>query len=316
MNTQLFIYALEVQKTGSITQAANNLFMSQPTLSKAIKELELLLGFAVFERSSKGVVPTQKGQEFLLHARKIVEQLQHMEQSLAAQDGACQYFSLAIPRVSYMAQAAAEQTCTFDGARRMEIDILETSCEKVIESVAYGHYALGVVRCSAEDEAYCIKSLERKGLKYEPVWRAKYAVLMRSDHPLAKQQSLQADDLAPYIEVMFGDEETPALSCGVSMPGAVPAQGGRRILVYDRAMQKQMLRSHLLAYAWASPMPQEELAASGLVQRSCRHSGEFVDLLICKNGYYFSETDRNFIDRLCLQRNLAAYGESPMPEQI
>ena len=66
MNTQLFIYALEVQKTGSITQAANNLFMSQPTLSKAIKELELLLGFAVFERSSKGVVPTQKGQEFLL----------------------------------------------------------------------------------------------------------------------------------------------------------------------------------------------------------------------------------------------------------
>lgn len=61
MNTQYFIYAIEVEKTGSITQAANNLFMSQPTLSKAIRDMEASVGFPVFKRTSKGVVPTQRG---------------------------------------------------------------------------------------------------------------------------------------------------------------------------------------------------------------------------------------------------------------
>ena len=69
MHTQYFTYALEVEKTGSITQAAENLFMSQPTLSKAIKDLESSLGFPVFKRSSRGVVPTRKGAEFLQHAK-------------------------------------------------------------------------------------------------------------------------------------------------------------------------------------------------------------------------------------------------------
>lgn len=65
MNTLYFKYALEVEKTASITRAADNLFMTQPTLSKSIKDLEACLGFAVFRRTSKGVVPTQKGQVFL-----------------------------------------------------------------------------------------------------------------------------------------------------------------------------------------------------------------------------------------------------------
>ena len=61
MNTLHFVYAIEVEKAGSITQAADNLFMSQPTLSKAVKDLEETLGFAVFRRTPRGVVPTRKG---------------------------------------------------------------------------------------------------------------------------------------------------------------------------------------------------------------------------------------------------------------
>ena len=114
MNTQYFIYAIEVEKTGSITQAANNLFMSQPTLSKAIRDMESSVGFPVFKRTSKGVVPTQRGTEFLIYAKKIAAQLQKMDAILHAQDTSHQLFSLAIPRVSYIAQAASEYVCTFD----------------------------------------------------------------------------------------------------------------------------------------------------------------------------------------------------------
>ena len=79
MNTQHFKYALEVEKTGSITQAAENLFMGQPNLSKSIKELEDTLGIEIFKRTSRGVVPTDKGQEFLRYAKNILSQIEEMQ---------------------------------------------------------------------------------------------------------------------------------------------------------------------------------------------------------------------------------------------
>ena len=79
MNTQHFKYALEVEKTGSITKAAENLFMGQPNLSKSIKELEDTLGIEIFKRTSRGVVPTDKGQEFLRYAKNILSQIEEMQ---------------------------------------------------------------------------------------------------------------------------------------------------------------------------------------------------------------------------------------------
>ena len=79
MNTLYFKYAVEVEQTRSITQAAENLFMAQPNLSKAIKELEDSLGIIIFERNSKGVTPTKKGMEFLEYAKNILVQLNKME---------------------------------------------------------------------------------------------------------------------------------------------------------------------------------------------------------------------------------------------
>ena len=77
MNIIQFKYAIEVERTGSISQAAENLYMAQPNLSKAIRELEETLGFPVFERTSRGVVPTRRGEEFLKLARGVLLQVEH-----------------------------------------------------------------------------------------------------------------------------------------------------------------------------------------------------------------------------------------------
>lgn len=74
-------YALEVQKTGSISRAAENLFMGQPHLSRAIRELEDSFGISIFKRSTKGVIPTPDGEEFLKYAKKIVTQIDEMEKT-------------------------------------------------------------------------------------------------------------------------------------------------------------------------------------------------------------------------------------------
>lgn len=309
MNTQYFRYAIEVEKTGSITQAANNLFMSQPTLSKAIKDLEDALGFTVFKRTSRGVVPTQKGTEFLTHARKISSQLQKMEHALRMQDTSHQLFSLAIPRVSYIAQAATDYICSFDNQFDLEIDIQETNSMRVIDAVAYGHFVLGVIRCHVEDEEYFLKDLEKKSLQYEPIWQSDCVALMHEDHPLAKKETLTADDFAPYIEVAFGDDEVPYIRVSEAKNTTGLLENRKRILVYDRAMQFDLLRTNPMSYMWASPVPKKILQSNHLVQRRCSLSCQFKDMLISRAGYRFSKLDRAFIDKLYLQRNEVAYGD-------
>ena len=308
MNTQYFLYAIEVEKTGSITQAAHNLFMSQPTLSKAIKDLEESVGFSVFKRTSKGVVPTQKGTEFLAHARKIAAQIRKMEQALQAQDISNQLFSLAIPRVSYIAKAASEFACAFDDRKDMEIDIRETNSMHVIDAVAYGHYVLGIIRCHVEDEDYFLKNLAEKGLQHETVWQSEYMALMRQDHPLARQEVLRGADFAPYMEIAFGDEEVPYIRVSESRSGEL-LEHTKRILVYDRAMQLDLLRSNPAAYGWASAVPKDILERNNLIQRKCVRSRQFKDILISRAGYRFSKLDRTFLDMLFLQRNAVAYGD-------
>lgn len=308
MNTLYFTYALEVEKTGSITQAADNLYMTRPTLSKAIKDLEESLGFAGFKRTSKGVIPTPRGTKFLTHARKIVTQITRMEQALHAKDTSHQLFSIAIPRVSYIAQAVSEFACSFDNTRKMEIDILETSSTKVIDAVANNHYVLGIIRCHVEDTDYFQRSLAENGLQSETIWESNYQVLMRSDHPLAMQNRVSREELADYIEIAFGDEEVPYIRTSDSVRKH-PKLGGKRLLIYDRAMHFDLLRTNPLAYMWVSPVSSGTQARNGLVQRKCPTAQRFRDLLISRSGYRMSRLDREFINRLYLRRNEIAYGE-------
>lgn len=309
MNTQYFRYALEVEKTGSITQAANNLFMSQPTLSKAIKDMEETVGFPIFRRSSKGVVPTHRGTEFLAHARKIAAEVQKMEQALRRQDSTHQLFSLAIPRASYIAQATAEFMPTFNQCENMEIDILEDSSMHVLDGVADGLFVLGIIRCHVEDRDYFIKSIGEKDLQYETIWSGSYVALMHQDHPLAQQESLTCADFLPYIELAYGDEKVPYIRNSEAKTTSGILRNEKRILIYNRAMQFDLLRRNPLAYIWTSPVPTEVLERNHLVQRqcACNHRCQFEDILISRAGYRFSNLDRSFMDHLYLQRNQVAY---------
>ncbi|MDR2471616.1 MAG: LysR family transcriptional regulator, partial [Treponema sp.] len=104
MNTLFFKYAVEIERTRSITKAAENLFMAQPNLSKAVRELEYEVGFSIFERSSRGVIPTPRGRDFLLHARKILDELRHINTLTGEENPERQSFSLSMPRSSYIAE--------------------------------------------------------------------------------------------------------------------------------------------------------------------------------------------------------------------
>ena len=99
MNNILHLkYAVEIEKTGSITKAAENLYMGQPNLSRAIRELEESLGITIFMRSSRGVVPTEQGREFLNYARNILAQVEEMENLYGKTGANRQRFAISVPR--------------------------------------------------------------------------------------------------------------------------------------------------------------------------------------------------------------------------
>ncbi len=309
MNTQYFQYALEVEKTGSITQAANNLYISQPTMSKAIKDMEDTVGFPIFHRTSRGMVPTVRGKEFLQHARRIAADVQNMEQALRGQDSSRQLFSIAIPRVHYIAEAVAEFLPTFNSRGRMEINVIETNPITVLNSVAEGQAMLGVVRCHAEDREYFLKSIAENRLRHELVWRGNYVALMREDHPLAHKEHLTCTDFLPYVEIAFGDDRVPYVRNSEAKTASGATKNDRRILVTNRAMRMNLLKQNSQAYTWTSPLRGETLQSGHLVQRGCTcdHRCQFEDLLVAKAGYRFSELDIAFINQLSLQRNQVAY---------
>ena len=150
MNILHLKYAVEVESTRSITKAAGNLYMSQPNLSRAIKELEESLGITIFKRTSKGITPTQEGEEFLSYARSILAQIDEIESLYkhARQDRL--EFNISIPRASYITHAFTRMVATLDLAKEIEINYKETNSLKAINNILQSNYNLGIIRYQSE----------------------------------------------------------------------------------------------------------------------------------------------------------------------
>lgn len=300
MNTVLLQYALEVEKTGSITQAAHNLYMDQPNLSKAIKTLEESLGAPIFQRSPKGMVPTDKGKLFLEYARSILAQLEEMEALYKPKAGAGLRFAASIPRASYISHAFSRFACGLDRKEGMELWLKETSSAETIEDVMGRDYQIGIIRFQKKEERYFRQLLAERDMAYMPVWEYEPLLLMSQKHPLAGQERITAADLEEYVEIAHGDVGRPAGP--VAMEGRGRTREGlpaKRIYVFERGSQFGLLSMDTDTYMWVSPLPKEIIEKQGFVQRSCLGADRRqVDLLIYPRDYHFNSLDQRFLEEL------------------
>ena len=307
MNSLFFKYALEVEKTASITQAAENLFMAQPNLSKAIKEMEDTLGFAIFERKSKGVIPTEKGAQFLDYARNIVQNLDKIETIGASGEEEVQKFSLAMPRGSYIATAITNFVSELDQTKGIDLNILETNSMQTINNVAEGKFNLGIIRYQVVYEQYFKDFLKEKQLRSETIWEFEYLALMSRTHSLADAQEIKPSDLEQSIEIIHGDTIIPYLSQEKNRAQKTSSVK-KRITLYERGNQFELLSHIPTTFMWVSPIPAEMLERFDLVQRKCRFQGnKYKDLLIYMQDYRVSTLDKRFIDRLYEAKNEVSF---------
>lgn len=299
MNLMHLKYASEIAKTGSLNRAADKLFMGQPNLSRAIKELESSLGITIFDRSTKGMVPTPAGEEFLRFAEKILHEVEEIEKLYQIGCSQKQHFSISVPRASYISHAFAKFSKSLDPDLPAEIFYKETNSMRAIKNILEADYHLGIVRYAAMHERYFKDMLEDKGMVSETITEFSYCLLMSKDHPLAVKQELCFEDLRSYIEIAHADPYVPSLPMAIVRKEELPENMDRRIFVFERASQFELLSSNTDTFMWVSPVPEDILRRFDLVQRLCpENTKTYKDMLIHRKDYELSPLDSIFISDL------------------
>lgn len=299
MNLTHLKYAVEVDKTRSITRAAENLSMGQPNLSRCIKELEDTLGVVLFRRTSKGITPTAQGEEFLAYARSVLAQIEEMENHFSQSRANTLDFSISVPRASYITQAFTRLVAGLDRSLHMELKYNETSSMRAVNNILQNGYNLGIIRYQSPFETNFLNLLRDKSLKSELICEFSPVVVLSADSPLARKSDLTMNDLADYIEISHDDVHVPYMPYAEVKKAELDTRTSRRIIVCERASQLDLLSSVPDTYMLSSEMPDETLARQRLVRRVCRDGKRrYRDLLIYPDGYHFSEIDNRFLSLL------------------
>jgi DNA-binding transcriptional LysR family regulator len=295
-------YAVEVARAGSLSKAAETLLIAQPNISRSIKELEADLGITIFDRSAKGMFLTPEGEEFISYAKEILKSIEHVESHYKNGSPKKQKFSISVPRACYISAALAEFSKGI-GDSDAEIYYKETNSKKTINKLLNNEYKLGIIRYAENYDKYYKTMLEDKGLTYELVAEFSYMLIMSRDNPLAKLEEITYEDLADYIEIAHADPYVPTMSMSKVFREELPDNIHRRIFVFERASQFDLLSENPETFMWVSPASQQLLDRYNLVQRKCKGNHKvYKDMLIYHTGYKLTKLDKQFITALCDSR--------------
>ena len=302
LNTLHMRYAVEVAKLGSLSKASESLLVVKPNISRSIKELEADLGIKIFERTTKGMEPTVEGEEFLNFARSILDQIDRVEKHYRNDTRKKQKFSISVPRACYISEAFAEFS-TMISKEPAEIFYKETNSERVISNILKRNFKLGIIRYAENYGKYFKDLLEEKELTYEIVSEFTYSLIMSSNSPLAEKENIKFDDLREYIEIAHADPYVPTLPMAKVVKEELPDNIDRRIFIFERASQFDLLSKNPETFMWVSPTPKSVLDRYNLVQKKCVDNNKvYKDVLIYRNGYKLTELDKKFITALCDSR--------------
>lgn len=292
-------YALEVEKQASISKAAENLFLNQPHLSKAIKELEDNVGITVFNRTPKGVVPTKDGAEFLMYAKSIVSQIEEVENMYKNKDVDMHKFNVSVPMACYVAQAFIDFVTELKSAKSIDISYRETNSLVAIQSVCDNEDNIAIIRYQTKYEKYFLQFLEERSLVSEPLWEFEYQLIMSVQNPLAMEKEIEYKDLSDYIEITHGYLTVPSIPAALAMKMRSRDKEKKEIAVFERESQFELLKNIHTTYMWTSPTPANILNSMPLVEKKCNlPDNSYKDILIKREGYKLTAQEKLFVNKV------------------
>jgi Transcriptional regulator len=195
-------YAITVANSTSVNEAARKLFISQPSLSSAIKDLEEEIGVELFRRTSKGISLTPDGKEFIGYARQVVEQYQLVESKYINKEKTKKKFSVSLQHYTFAVNAFVEMVKQF-GMDEYEFAIHETKTYDVIEDVKNFTSEIGILYTNEFNQKVLTKLFKEYDLEFHEILKCSIYVYMWKGHPLAKQEEIALEELSEYPCLSF-----------------------------------------------------------------------------------------------------------------
>lgn len=254
MTLQQLKYALTIADCGSMNEAAKQLFISQPSLSETMKELETEIGLDIFLRSNRGIVITPEGEEFLGYARQVTEQF-GLLQSKYIDKKVKEKFSVSTQHYTFAVKAFVE-TVKQIGMEQYEFAVHETTTVSVIENVKNFKSEIGVLYENDFNEKVLNKMFKENGLEFVELFSCDTFVYLWSGHPLAKQDVITMEELDEYPCLSFDQGKNNSLYLAEEMKSTYEYR--RLIKANDRATLLNLMIG-LNAYTLCSGIICEDL---------------------------------------------------------
>lgn len=206
MTLQQLKYLVTVAECKNITEAAEKLFISQPSLSASLHNLEEEMGVTAFVRSNKGVAVTREGEELLSYARNLLEQADIMKDRFCSDNNRKPKFSVSCQHYSFAVNAFVDVVNEYD-ADEYSFILRETQTGEIIDDVAGGNSEIGVLYLSESNEEVLTKLLKKNDLLFEEIFVASPHIFISKNHPLAEKDKITLDELKAYPYLVYEQGE-------------------------------------------------------------------------------------------------------------
>ena len=271
-------YIVTVADTGNITEAASKLYIAQPSLTAAIRELENEYGITIFKRSNKGVEVTPEGEEFLGYARQVLEQTDLIEERYTGNKGKVR-FCVSSQHYSFAVEAFVELLKEY-GGDKYEFHMRETQTYDIIDDVSHLRSEIGILYLNKFNETVIMKTLRDNELRFEKLFRAKPHVFIGNNSPLASKRSLTLEDLKPYPRLSYEQGSHNSFYFSEEILSTVDSD--KELIVKDRATLFNFLIG-LNGYTICSGVINEQLNGPNIIAKPLKVD-DYMDI-----GYIIPE---------------------------
>ena len=285
MTIQQLNYVITISEKGSLNKAAEVLYVTQPSLTSAVRELERELGITLFNRGGKGVTLTNDGAEFIQYARQVVNQYDRLLEKYGKGGNLRKKFGISCQHYSFAVKSFVEMVKHFD-TDEYEFAIRESKTRDVIEDVTTGKSEVGILYLSDFNRKAIGKFLKSSQLEFHPLIQCEPYVYLWKGHPLAEKKSIRLEDLRDYPCLSF--EQGPSGAFYFAEEILSTYDYIRTIKATDRATMLNLMVG-LNGYTLCSGIICEELNGSDYVAVAFEDKEEEVAAGRMEIGYIVKE---------------------------
>lgn len=294
MTLQQLKYVVAVAETGTISKASKEMFVSQPSLTNAIRELEKEMNINIFTRTNKGSVVSQDGEKFLRYARQVLEQASLLESTFKDNVKQKKKFCVSTQHYSFAVNAFVDLIKKY-GEDEYDFSLRETETFEVIDDVAKIKSELGIVYLNSFNEKALGKIFKSNNIKFTELFTAKPHIFVSTSNPLARKKSVKMKDLAPYPYLSYEQGEHNSFYYSEEIFST--EERLKNIRVTDRATLFNLLIG-LNGYTVCSGVIDNSLNGENIVSIPLDKEGMMKVGIITHNDIIRSEMANYYIDSL------------------